>query len=259
MAKHLKILTAKYLEEYSNEVTIDWQDVFNRLRGRDKFTAEDFKHMIMVSATYSSNIEGNTITPDDYLKIKTFGVKSKPKETAEIDDLVNAYNYAKENKLTASSFLNSHKILSKNLLKKEHERGRFRTGIMGVVSSERVHYVAIESQFIKKEMDKLFFDVKELMSRDLSYKEMFYYASMIHLRFEKIHPFTDGNGRAGRLLEKWFLVEKIGQNAWSIKSEKYYSIRKQDYYKNINIGIDYYATNMDLCLPFLLMLPRSLR
>jgi len=31
-----------------------------------------------------------------------------------------------------------------------------------------------------------------------------FFAALIHLVFVKIHPFDDGNGRAARLLEKWF-------------------------------------------------------
>jgi Fic family protein len=118
--------------------------------------------------------------------------------------------------------------------------------------------MAVEPEFVKEEISKLFSDIKELISRELSYKEIFYYASMIHLLFEKIHPFMDGNGRAGRLLEKWFLSEKIGENAWSIESEKYYARHRAEYYKKIHIGYNYYTLKMEQCVPFLLMLPMSL-
>jgi Fic family protein len=33
---------------------------------------------------------------------------------------------------------------------------------------------------------------------------------LIHLRLAQIHPFRDGNGRAARLIEKWFVAEKLG-------------------------------------------------
>jgi Fic family protein len=82
---------------------------------------------------------------------------------------------------------------------------------------------------------------------------------MIHLLFEKIHPFMDGNGRAGRLLEKWFLAEQIGEIAWSFQTEKYYSANRSVYYQNIHIGFNYYALKMDRCLPFLLMLPEAIK
>jgi Fic family protein len=68
----------------------------------------------------------------------------------------------------------------------------------------------------------------------------------------------DGNGRAGRLLEKWFLAEKLGENAWSIQSERYYAKNKKEYYQKIHIGYNYYALNVNRCVPFLLMLPASL-
>ncbi len=74
----------------------------------------------------------------------------------------------------------------------------------------------------------------------LSIDEPFYYASFIHLVFVNIHPFNDGNGRAARLLEKWFLADHLGEKAWYIKSEKYFYHHVNEYYKNLNqIGMFY--------------------
>lgn len=259
MGKHLKILTAEYLGEYSNKLTIDWFDVFNQFRIKNIYSKDDFEYYIQSSATYSSNIEGNSIDIDTYLKNKKFKVKSKPKEMTEIDDLILAYNFAIKSKLSQSTFLESHKILSNTVLSLKSQKGKLRNQQVGIFSGGKVEYMAVEPEFVKVEFEKLFFDIKELLSRDLSHKEIFYYASMIHLIFEKIHPFMDGNGRAGRLLEKWFLSEKLGENALSIQSEKYYAKHRVEYYQKIHIGYNYYALKMEKCVPFLLMLPMALK
>ncbi|MBX3165369.1 MAG: Fic family protein [Bacteroidetes bacterium] len=259
MAKHLKILTSQYLNEYSEKVNIDWFAVFNKLKNKETYSKEDFEFYIKSAATFSSNIEGNSIDIDTYLKNKTFKIKSKPKEMAEIDDLISAYNFAIKNKLNQANFLKSHEKLSRTVLEVKSQRGKLRKQQVGIFSDGKVEYMAVEPEHVKEEFSKLFADIKELLSRELSYKETFYYAAFIHLMFEKIHPFTDGNGRAGRLLEKWFLAQKIGKNTWSIPSEKYYAKNRQEYYKKIHIGYNYYALKLERAVEFLLLLPKALK
>jgi Fic family protein len=77
--------------------------------------------------------------------------------------------------------------------------------------------------------------------------------------FAKIHPFADGNGRAARLLEKWFLAEVLGPAVWGIPTEKYYYDNREQYYKGLNIGINYYETleQLNKTLPFIIMLPKA--
>ncbi|MCD4696405.1 MAG: Fic family protein [Bacteroidales bacterium] len=112
---------------------------------------------------------------------------------------------------------------------------------------------------ISKEIKKLFEDIERLLNQNLSIEESFYYASFIHLVFAKIHPFMDGNGRASRLIEKWFLASMLGEKAWYIQSEKYYFENRKNYYQNIHLGVNYYELNYDRCLPFLLILPEALK
>jgi Fic family protein len=260
MRKHLNLISPAYLESYSSKCNIDWLQVHHTLRAKTNFSIDDFEYYLIGSSLYSSKIEGNTLDVNSFFRNRKNKSFPKKKEVQEIEDLVKAYRFASENKLTKSSFLLTHKLLSKTLLPVK-ERGNIRNYQVGVRDMKTLKpvYMAVEPQFVKQEMSKLFEDITELLRRDLNYKEIFYYASMIHLWVAKIHPFGDGNGRAARLLEKWFLASKLGISAWSINSEKYYWDHRPDYYQNVAIGFNYYTLYWERCMPFLLMLPDALK
>lgn len=61
----------------------------------------------------------------------------------------------------------------------------------------------------------------------LDYKDGAKDPLIAHLRFEKVHPFVDGNGRTGRML-MWWMEIKNGQKPTlflnSEKYEKYYTL-----------------------------------
>lgn len=259
MAKKFKILTDKYISLYTKNLENSLPKYIKKLTTRDGYSKSDFEHYLQASSVYSSNIEGNSVDIGTYFRNKKFKIRSKKKEMTEIDDLIVAYNFAMNNKLTKTNLLKAHGLLSKHLLDLKSERGAVRKKNIGIVTNEDItEYIAIDYIGVKKEFNKLLSDIDELLNQKLSDKEVFYYASLIHLIFEKIHPFMDGNGRTGRLLEKWFLSEKIGKGAWSIPSEQYYAINKSEYYKKIHIGVVYEEIDLDRCVPFLLMLTDSL-
>jgi Fic family protein len=102
-------------------------------------------------------------------------------------------------------------------------------------------------------------EIEMLLNKTLTIEEIFYYAAFIHLAFVNIHPFGDGNGRISRLLEKWFLAEKLGERAWYLKSEKFYYKHVNDYYRNLaRLGLFYEKLEYEKSISFLLMLPQSL-
>ncbi len=108
-------------------------------------------------------------------------------------------------------------------------------------------------------MEKLYADIGILLADDLSFDEVFFFASLLHLVSVKIHPFEDGNGRIARLLEKWFLAQKLGMNAWFLQSEKNYYEQHQAYYSNIRrLGLEYDELKYAEALPFLQMLPSAM-
>jgi Fic family protein len=162
--------------------------------------------------------------------------------------------------LTSTRFLAAHTLLAKHLLP-DNKQGIYRTGNMVVMEHKtgRIQYEAAPFSEVKKGMDLLWNDIELLKKENLTYQEVFYFASFIHLVFVNIHPFEDGNGRAGRLLEKWFIAQKLGKKAWYLQSELNYYSNVNNYYKNLNsLGMFYEQLDYSKALPFLLMLPDSL-
>lgn len=244
-----------YLKEYGKNLKIDLDSYFDSEQLVNK--GLDLGYAIQASAVFSSNIEGNSIDLNSYMNsVINKGKFKQQKEVDEINDLVEAYNFAKENELNESNFLVAHKILSKNLLL-ESKKGVYRNEKMGVFDVDGLVYLAVEPEFVADKMKEFFDTIGELLSQELSISESFYHAALIHLIFVHIHPFSDGNGRAARLLEKWFLSQSISQKIWAIQSEKYYKEHQSEYYKNINLGVNYYELDYSKCMPFLLMLTDS--
>ncbi len=256
MTLQLKILRQDLFEEYKNHLKIDIESAFASIKKKSQ-TVEDFEFYLANSAVHSSNIEGNTVSFDTYLKASEFNLHLKTKEIKEIEDLIAAYQYARENELTLENILKAHEILTTSILVKK-ERGKIRKVKVGVRSDGRLIYLAVEPEFVKQELVKLFADISILLNTKMTTTEVFYYAALIHLVFVNIHPFVDGNGRATRLIEKWFLAKNLGDNSWFITSEKNYWNNRPSYYKNLQLGVNYYEVKYEMSIPFLSMLPNSL-
>lgn len=252
----MRINSTQYLAAYKSAINYDLEERFNSIDFSE--SKIDLSYRIQASAVFSSNIEGNTIDLNSYMNSKLSKQQFKPQtQLKEIEDLVSAYEFAKGNELNEKNLLEAHRILSQEILIKD-KQGTYRNDRMGVFGDIGLVYLAIEPQFVEEKMEELFVDIQVLISSKLDLYELFYHAALIHLKFVHIHPFWDGNGRAARLLEKWFLSSKMDSRAWKIQSERYYKEHLSNYYNSISLGVNYYELNYDKCLPFLMLLPKAL-
>lgn len=255
--KKPKIITPILLSYYIEKQPITILKHYNKLKDKKN---TDLNFYNTISAVYSSLIEGSRLLVSDYMKIHTSNMNRNNKDYKQVNDLINAYKLAQSKKLTSKNFLETHKIATQSLITQSKYRGNYRDQEVGVYNQLGTKvYTGCPHKKVATEMKLFFNDIEMLICSDLTYNQIFYFASMIHLVFVKIHPFADGNGRAARLLEKWFLATVLGKDAWKIQSEKLYHTRLKSYYKNLEIGIDYENVNYNASFYFLKMLPMALR
>ncbi len=255
-AKSLKILPHTKLDEFRQRLPSELEQRFHQIPVVE-FTSDTFGFYTSIASVYSSKIEGENIELDSFLKHKFHQVEYLPDYTRKADDLFAAYDFARTHPLNLQNVLQAHAILTKHILTAKN-RGRIRTNIEMILDKDgRIEYVAAPPSIVRQETEKLFHDLDILLQSELDLAETFYFAGLAHLVFLKIHPLADGNGRTARLLEKWFLAQKLGKNAWHVPSERHYYEHLTDYYRNVHLGLEYESVNFDKCLPMLEMLVQA--
>ena len=254
-----KLIKSEHFTIYQSLLDIDVIEAFGIVKTKE-IEPHSFTFYTSVSVMSSSKIEGEQLEVDSYVKHKMLNIEYLPELTEKPNDLYKAYLFAKDNPLTKNNFLTAHKFISDHLLPVT-QKGTLRKTEMLVMEHKtgRIQYEAAPFKILAREHNKFWKEVEALLATELTVAQTFYYASFIHLVFVAIHPFSDGNGRIGRLLEKWFLAQKLGERAWYVQSENYYYKNVDAYYRNLSrLGVFYETLDYSKSLPFLLMLPQSL-
>jgi len=153
----MRITERKYLDNYKKSIGNEIPKLIKNFDFSENRGA--FEYLTKSSAVYSSNIEGNSIDLNSYMNYEMNKDKFKAgKEIEEIENLIEAYEFAQSNKLNEKNLLNCHKIFSDTLLIRS-KRGKYRIEQVGVFGKTGLAYMAVEPEFVEKEM-KLFVIVR---------------------------------------------------------------------------------------------------
>jgi len=167
-----------------------------------KSAKEKSKETFAIKFTYNTQrIEGSTLTLKETANLLERGVTPSSKPLRDVKE-------AESHKKVFFEMLKYDKDLTMQVLLKWHKNLMFETKA-DIAGKIRTHNVAIaQSKFeppMHLEMDfllKEFFDWYKKARAKLHPVEL---ASLVHLKFVTIHPFSDGNGRISRLMMNFIL------------------------------------------------------
>jgi len=176
---------------------------------------------------YNSNaIENSTLTLEETEKILLqidLDRYITERELFETKNLARVVEYtdrrAKKQELTLGVMLSMHKMLISNI--RDDIAGRFRkTGEHVRVGS----HIAPKSEEITNRLEEMLADYNAS-----SYENVIKRIAKLHLVFEHTHPFVDGNGRIGRVINNYLLIREgfVPINIKFIDREKYYDAFKE--------------------------------
>ena len=151
-------------------------------------------------------IEGNTFTIDEAEKLLNYNIVSSNRSYDEHRQVVNyydAYNEmielsAKNVPLDIALICRLHSMASAGEVK---SAGRLREENVYIGDSTRVVHTPLDYEHVESMLNKAL-DVYHQPTDDV-----FVRIARFHLEFEHIHPFEDGNGRVGRLIMNYQLLQ----------------------------------------------------
>lgn len=172
-------------------------------------------------------IEQNTLTLDQVTAVLDGKrVLAPPKDIAEVRNAFEIYERLEQlNPYSIDDLLTAHGVMMQGL---EQEAGAFRSGPVGVVNQagEIVHFGTLP-QYVPDAVMNLLNWVQD------SELPMLVRSCVFHYEFELIHPFSDGNGRTGRLWHTLLLSKWNPMFAW-LPVESIVHDHQQEYYEAIN-------------------------
>lgn len=200
-AKELKLKKDNFLEERLYQIEACRLHYNNNFKKLDNITKKEIlKNFVIEFAFNTASIEGNTISLEQARNLLNDGLTPENKTLREIYDLQNTEKVFFE--LFNSNEEISHKFIIRvhdALLENIDPRKGYRTTDVRVIRS---NFDATPAPYVKTDMDlllKWYEDHKDKLNPLVL-------ATIFHHKFEKIHPFMDGNGRTGRMILSYILL-----------------------------------------------------
>ena len=143
-------------------------------------------------------IEGNNLSESEVIDIVNGKEVVAPlKEIQEVKNAINTYNlYETFNPFSIDDLLKAHRLMMQTL---SPDAGSFRKGGVGVFEGDNLIHMAPPADRVPYLIKELFEWLKN------SDDHILIKSSVFHYEFEFIHPFSDGNGRIGRLWQSLIL------------------------------------------------------
>lgn len=202
-----------------------------------------------IKSIYSSlAIEQNTLSLDQVTAvIDGKRVLGPPKDIREVQNAYEAYERLSElDPESMEDLLLAHRMMMQDLVP---DAGCFRNGNVGVFCGEQLMHAGTPAAYVPEVMRQLFDWLCTTSVHPLIKGAIF------HCEFEYIHPFSDGNGRTGRLWHSLILQQWRPIFAW-LPIENMIHEHQEEYYQALNTAQN--SAQNEVFTSFVLRLIRNL-
>ena len=171
-------------------------------------------------------IEQNTLTLEQVTDvIDGHYVLGSPREIREVKNAYDAYEHLEQlDPASLDDLLLAHRWMMQDLIS---DAGCYRSGNVGVFDGDRCIHAGTPAKYVPEVMTQLFDWMRRTSVHPLIRSCIFHY------EFEFIHPFSDGNGRTGRLWQTLILSRWKPIFAW-LPIETVIHTHQNEYYLALN-------------------------
>ena len=176
-----------------------------------QFDDEYSKDVLVRMAHHSSGLEGNTITLSETVSIILYHTVNSNRsinmreiyEVANHEQAFDCLFHAIDNEklLTIETVKDMHKALTDRL---QYDKGQFKEHDNAIIGATFQTASAKETPlFMLQWVENLNYQISHAKSEEEKVKIILDF----HIQFERIHPFSDGNGRTGRMLMNYSFLQ----------------------------------------------------
>lgn len=175
-------------------------------------------------------IEGNSLTSDEVSDIiNGKNIVAPVKQIQEVRNAIKAYElFPSLDPYSINDLLKAHAVMMESLA---DDAGMFRKRGVGVYSGTNAVHIAPQAHMVSGLMNDLFNWLNKAEDHLLIKSCVFHY------EFEFIHPFSDGNGRTGRLWQS-LILSKLHPLFENLPVENMVYANQAEYYEAISKSSD---------------------
>ncbi len=207
--------------------------------------AAELEKEVVVSSIFGTNtIEGGTLSEAETRDVLELDAKSvREEEQRRVKNLKAAYDFAiqsardKQWQLDASFIRKLHATITEGLSDPHNRPGEYRTNTREVVTwvGDKTHGGRYKPPQHRGDIERLTENLVQWHARLVDAKTpALVRAPLVHLYYELIHPFWDGNGRVGRVIEAT-LLQAAGYRYAPFALARHYLQHIDEYFTLFNV------------------------